>query len=80
MVHTNMIKTENKQTSKNQQPISDNKSSITNKFIIIFFTVITLFCESVLILLGSINRGILRKETLTKNNNLGFDLIIKRKS
>lgn len=75
-----MITPENKQTSKNKQPIFDNKNSITNKFIILIFIVITLFYESVLILLNSINRGIHRKETLTKDNNLGFDLIIKIKN
>ena len=75
-----MIKTENKQSSKNKQQNSDNKNSITSKFIITILTVITLFFESVLILIGSISRAIHRKEILTKKTNLGFDLIIKRKN
>ena len=78
MVHTKMIKKENKKTSKNQ-PQNFNNNSIISKSIIIFFAVITLFYESVLTLLGSFRRGILKKEILTKKNNLGFDLIIKRK-
>ena len=80
MVHIKMIKKDNKQTPNNPQSFLDNNNSIISKFIIIIFAVISLFVESILILIGSFKKGILKKEVLTRNTNLGFDLIIKNKN
>tara|TARA_Y100001968_G_scaffold154884_1_gene141473 strand:- start:383 stop:586 length:204 start_codon:yes stop_codon:yes gene_type:complete len=62
----------------NKKPSKEN-NSITNNFIIIIFSVLSLFFESILIILGIFSKGILKKEVLSNKNNLGFDLIIKRK-
>ena len=62
---------------KNKNP---NKNiSITNSFIILIFSTISLFVESIVIIMSMFKKGVLKKEILTKKTNLGFDLIIKRK-
>jgi len=53
--------------------------SIVNNFIIIIFSVLSLFIESIIIITSFFKKGILKKEVLSKKTNLGFDLIIKRK-
>ena len=58
--------------------ISNN--SITNNFIIIILSTIYIFFKSIIIILGLLKRGIIKKEILSKKNNLGFDLIIKIKN
>ena len=71
----------------NAQPISDltkmkkqeNKNSISNNFIILIFSIISLFFESIIIIISLFKRGIVKKEILSKKTDLGFDLIIKRK-
>tara|TARA_Y100001968_G_scaffold314674_1_gene340341 strand:+ start:769 stop:975 length:207 start_codon:yes stop_codon:yes gene_type:complete len=57
----------------------EKRNSITNNFIIILFSIISLFIESIIIILGAFKKGILKKEILSKKTNLGFDLIIKSK-
>tara|TARA_Y100001968_G_C19032352_1_gene560472 strand:- start:346 stop:552 length:207 start_codon:yes stop_codon:yes gene_type:complete len=57
----------------------EKNNSITNNFIILLFSIISLFLESIIIILSLFKKGILKKEVLTKKTNLGFDLIIKRK-
>ena len=54
-------------------------NSITNNFIILIFSVISLFFESLIIIITLFKKGIYKKEVLSKNSNLGFDLIIRRK-
>ncbi len=54
-------------------------NSITNNFIILIFSVLSLFFESLIIIITLFKKGIFKKEVLSKNTNLGFDLIIKRK-
>ena len=66
-----------KQEKKNQKLNKNN--SITNKFIILMFSVISLFAESILIIISLFKKGILKKEILSEKTDLGFDLIIKRK-
>ena len=66
-----------KQENKNPKP--NNKNSITNNFIILIFSIISLFVESIVVIISIFKKGILKKEILSKNTNLGFDLIIKRK-
>ena len=66
-----------KQENKNPKP--KNNSSLTNKFIILIFSVISLFVESIIIIISLFKKGILKKEILSKKTDLGFDLIIKRK-
>tara|TARA_Y100001968_G_scaffold333661_1_gene398143 strand:+ start:77490 stop:77723 length:234 start_codon:yes stop_codon:yes gene_type:complete len=59
-------------TSKDNQ----NKS-ISYNLIIGIVVLIILSLESIFILLSSIKKGILKKEVLTKNSDIGFDIIIK---
>ena len=66
-----------KQENKNPKPI--NKNSITNNFIILIFSIISLFVESIIIIISLFKKGFVKKEVLSKKTNLGFDLIIKRK-
>ncbi len=68
-----MKKQENKKTK------SSNSNSITYNFIILIFSTISLFVESIIIIISLFKKGILKKEILSKNTDLGFDLIIKRK-
>ncbi len=62
-----------------QKLITDNKNSVTSSFIILCLSIIYIFCESLIIILSIFKKGIFKKEILTKETNLGFDLIIKRK-
>ena len=48
----------------------------SDKFIFFGIVVLILFCESVLTLASSIQRGILKKEILDRNSGLGFDFNI----
>ena len=66
-----------KQENKNPKP--NNKNSITNNFIILIFSIISLFVESMIIIISLFKKGIVKKEILSKKTDLGFDLIIKRK-
>ena len=62
-----------------QTSTKKNKNSITNSFIILVFSIISIFIESLIIISSFFKKGIFKKEILTQKNNLGFDLIIKRK-
>ena len=66
-----------KQENKNPKP--SNKNGITNNFIILIFSIISLFFESLIIIVSLFKKGIVKKEILSKKTDLGFDLIIKRK-
>ena len=66
-----------KQESKNSKP--KNNSSIANHFIILIFSIISLFVESIIIIISLFKKGIFKREILSKKTDLGFDLIIKRK-
>ena len=57
----------------------ENKNSFTNNFIILIFSIISLFVESIIIIFSLFKKGILKKEILSEKTDLGFDLIIKRK-
>ena len=72
---TDLIKMDKKDT---QYSIEKN-NSITNNFIILIFSILSLFFESIIIIISLFKKGILKKEILSKKTNLGFDLIIKRK-
>ena len=67
------------ENQKNNNPITKKNPSITNNFIILIFSVISLFVESIIIIISFFKKGILKKEILSKKTDLGFDLIIKRK-
>jgi len=66
-----------KQENKNPNP--NNKNSISNNFIILVFSIISIFFESIIIIISLFKKGIVKKEILSKKTDLGFDLIIKRK-
>tara|TARA_Y100000766_G_scaffold227154_1_gene200212 strand:+ start:2212 stop:2397 length:186 start_codon:yes stop_codon:yes gene_type:complete len=57
----------------------DKNNSIVNNFIILIFSIISLFIESIIIIIGSFKKGILKREILSKKTDLGFDLIIRKK-
>ena len=64
---------------ENKDPRPNNKNYITNNFIILIFSIISLFFESIIIIISLFRKGIVKKEILSKKTDLGFDLIIKRK-
>ena len=66
-------------TKNIQKPAIKKNNSITNNFIILIFSILSLFFESIIILFSLFKNGIFKKEILSKKTNLGFDLIIKRK-
>ena len=68
-----MKKREYKDSKKN------NNNSITYNFIILIFSIISLFIESTITIISFFKKGILKKEILSNKTDLGFDLIIKRK-
>ena len=69
-----------KQENKNPTTtISKTNNSITNNFIILIFSVISLFIESIIIIFSLFKKGFYKREILSKKTGLGFDLIIKRK-
>ena len=63
---------------ENKNPIPNNNKSFVNHFIILVFSIIYLFVESIVIIINLFKKGILKKEILSKKSDLGFDLIIKR--
>ena len=63
--------------NKNKQ--IDSNNTITNHFIILMFSIISLFIDSIIIIMSFFKKGIFKKEILSRKTNLGFDLIIKRK-
>jgi len=63
----------------NKNPKLNNRNSITNNFIILIFSIISIFFESIITILSLFKKGILKKEVLSQKTDLGFDLIIKRK-
>ena len=73
---TDLTKMKN-QDNKNTK--TKNNNSITNNFIILIFSVISLFLESIIIIISLFQKGIFKREILSKKTDLGFDLIIKRK-
>ncbi len=68
------MKNQNNKDSKTK-----NQNSLTNGFIILIFSVISLFVESIIVIISFFKKGILKREILSQKTNLGFDLIIKRK-
>ena len=66
--------------AKTKQPKGKNDNSITNDFIILILSVTSLFIESIIIIIiGLFKKGIRKKEVLSENTNLGFDLIIRKR-
>tara|TARA_Y100001968_G_scaffold250691_1_gene235788 strand:- start:72 stop:278 length:207 start_codon:yes stop_codon:yes gene_type:complete len=57
----------------------EKNDSITNNFIILIFSILSLFYESLIIIISLFKKGIIKKEILSEKTNLGFDLIIKKK-
>ncbi len=66
-----------KKENKNLKP--NDKNSITNNMIILIFSIISIFFESIIIIISLFKKGIVKKEVLSNKTDLGFDLIIKRK-
>ena len=71
------------QQDKNQVSNKVNKItykkdvSLTYNFIIIIIALFLLLLESTYIIVSCIKNGIFKKEILTENSNIGFDIIIK---
>ena len=66
-------------TIESKKPSIEKNNSITNNFIILIISILSLFFESIIIIISLFKKGILKKEVLSNKTNLGFDLIIKRK-
>tara|TARA_B100001250_G_scaffold307653_1_gene269508 strand:+ start:357 stop:581 length:225 start_codon:yes stop_codon:yes gene_type:complete len=66
-------------TKESQKHSAVKNKSIANNYIIIILSIFSLFFESIVIIISLFRKGILKKEVLSQKNNLGFDLIIKRK-
>ncbi len=66
------------QKDSKEKTIKHN-NSITSNFIIILISILSIFFESILIIISLFRKGILKREVLSEESNLGFDLIIKRK-
>ena len=60
-----------------RQDLGRKNNLASNFFIILIIMSIILFLDSILILLSFFRKGILKKEVLSKETNLGFDIIIK---
>ena len=73
---TDLIKMNSKE---NQNSYIKKDHSIANNLIILFFSILSLFLESIVIIMSLLKKGILKKEILSEKTNLGFDLVIKRK-
>jgi hypothetical protein len=63
----------------NQNSYIKKDHSIANNSIILFFSILSLFLESIVIIMSLLKKGIFKKEILSEKTNLGFDLVIKRK-
>jgi hypothetical protein len=66
-------------TQENKNSTANKNSSITNNFIILIFSIISLFIESIVIIISLFKKGFFKKEILSEKTGLGFDLIIKKK-
>ena len=64
---------------ENKNPKTKDSNSITNNFIILIFSIISIFVESIIIIISLFKKGIIKKEILSQKTDLGFDLIIKKK-
>ena len=73
---TDLIKMKKESSQKSS---TGNRTSITNNFIILMFSIISLFFESIIIIISLFKKGFIKKEILSKKTDLGFDLVIKRK-
>ncbi len=73
---TGLTKMKNREYKDSQK---NNNNSITYNFIILIFSIISLFVESIITIISLFKKGIFKKEILSKKTDLGFDLIIKRK-
>ena len=62
-----------------QKSSKESNHSVTNNFIILIIYIISIFFESITIIISLFKKGIFKKEVLSKKTYLGFDLIIKRK-
>tara|TARA_Y100001968_G_scaffold140457_1_gene128480 strand:- start:3440 stop:3646 length:207 start_codon:yes stop_codon:yes gene_type:complete len=66
-------------TEASQKSSEATNDSISYNFIILVFSILSLFYESIIIILSLFKKGIIKKEILSQKTNLGFDLIIKKK-
>ncbi len=55
------------------------KNTLASQFILLTISILSLFFESILIILSGFRNGISKKEILSNKTHLGFDLIIKKK-
>ncbi|AAQ00203.1 MULTISPECIES: hypothetical protein [Prochlorococcus] len=62
--------------STNKISNKSNEKDLVSLFISILLTMIIIFIESIYILIRAIDKGILKKEVLSRKSNLGFDIDI----
>ncbi len=58
----------------------EKNKDIISISIIALLTLVIIFIDSICVLIKGLNKGIIKKEVLSKNSNLGFDLDIIIKS
>ena len=58
-----------KQKDKIPKPSKNHSNSITNAFILLIFSILSLFFESVIIIISLFKKGIFKKEILSKKTN-----------
>ena len=63
-------------TRNSVSSLNTKELDLASLIIYIFITIIILFFESIYTLARGVNRGVLRKEILSKDSNLGFGLDI----
>ena len=58
-------------TQKNQK-----SRNLSSQVIFFMITMVILSCESIVILLSGLKKGVFKKEVLSKKSNIGFDFKI----
>ncbi len=58
---------------------TEKQNDFSHTYITIIIAILMLFFEAIYILLSAFKSGFLKKEILTSNSNIGFDIIIKNK-
>ena len=55
-----------------------NRESISHRLVFIGMMALILFCEAIFVLLSFFKKGVSRREILSDNSKLGFDIVIKK--
>ena len=56
--------------------VDKHKETITQKTIFLYVVTTVLFIESIVVIISSLYKGIMKKEILSRNSSIGFDINI----